>query len=366
MSPASDKVAPQSGLIFWVTPQDRRVIWLRYAPLLLLVAFLAMLSSHFSGGYAPDAPTQALMQACLVVMIVRGWMLLIDLVYRLPSREPRFLTGYLIAFGLTVVLAFLLRFVAGLLDDWFSYSGHFFALQGVFAILLTLAVAPITLGILHREPLSYYWLVMRRGEGDWASIETSLRHILARRPGALRPTLLLLEALLRQNQRDEARGLLKYLITAHPYAWGGWAALGTLALEDEEWEKAAAALKRACRLAPRSARGGLQLNCGLAVVGLGKLEEGYQEIDHAARRALPPHLRHFHWFMIMRIGQVAKDPGLMLQANRAVKEHPKDARAFLAWYETLDRSHALTLAEDLYEAVDWTRHLLGIRRVIVS
>src|SRR5579859_7694231 len=365
MPPANDQaVAPQSGLIFWVTPQNRRVTWLRYVPLLLLVAFLATLSSYFSGGYAPDAPAQALMQASLVVIIMRGWMLLVDLVYRLPSREPRYLTSYLIAFGLTVLLAFLLRFIALLLDDWFSPTGHFFALQGVFAVLLTLAVAPITLGILHQEPLSYYWLLVRRGEADWPGIETDLRRVLARRPGALRPTLLLVEALLRQDQRDEARGLLKYLITIHPYAWGGWAALGALALEDEDWDRAAAALERAHRRAPRSAHGSLRLGIGLALLGMGRLDEGYQEIDQARGRSLPPHLRHFLWFMLMRIGQVAKDPGLMLQANRAVKEHPKDARAFLAWYETLDRSHSPTLAEDLHEAADWTRHLLGIRRVI--
>ena len=54
------------------------------------------------------------------------------------------------------------------------------------------------------------------------------------------------------------------------------------------------------------------------------------------------------------------DPGGMLSASNDAKRHPKDRFAFLDWYETLDRSRAPSLGEDLYEANDWTRHLLGI------
>jgi tetratricopeptide (TPR) repeat protein len=356
--------SPQSGLIFWVEASSRRLIWLRYGALCLLLPFLALLSSFFSGPYAPDAPAQALSLACFLVIVVRGWMLLVEMVFQLPSRASSFVRGYFIAFGLTVLLALVLRFAAQLLDQLITPTGHFFALQGVFAILLTLFVAPITRSVLHQEPPTYYWQMLRRGEADWGVIEADMRRVLDRRPAALRPGLLLLEALLHQGKREEARTLLKALIKLHPRAWGVWAALGTLGLEDEQWERAGDALKRARRLAPLAAQGGLQLNVGLALLGAGKLEKGFRELDQASRRSLPPHLRHFIWYMLMGIGQVQKDPGLMLMATQAVKRRPKDAWAFLAWYATLDRSHCETLAEDLYGAADWTRHLLGIRQVI--
>ncbi len=355
---------PQSGLIFWMTTERKRIIWLRYGVLFLLLPFLAALSSFFSGPHAPDAPEQALSLASFLVCFITAWMLLIDMLFRLPSRTVAFGWGYLMAFALTVLLVVALRVGAQWLDQQITPTGHFFAVQGVFAILLTLGVAPITLSIAHHEPLIFHWHRLRRGEADWDVIARDMRRILARHPKALRPGLLLLEALLCQNQRDEARQVLAYLVNTHPRAWGVWAALGALALEDEQWERAEDALLRAYRLAPLTARGGLHLNLGLALLGTGSLDQGHWELEQARRSALPPHLRHFTWYMLMGIGQVQKDPGLMLKATQAVKEHPNDALAFLEWYATLDRSHTATLGEDLYGAADWTRHLLGVRQVI--
>ncbi|HEY7350886.1 MAG TPA: hypothetical protein VH599_21425 [Ktedonobacterales bacterium] len=363
---AENEVAPspRSGLIFWQTAESRRILWLRYGVLLLLVIFLAALSSFFSGPHGPDAPAQALGIASFLVVFMCGWMLLVDVLFRIPSRTAPFVRGYLIAFGLTALLALTFCFVALLLDQAITPTGHFFALQGVFAILLTLGVAPITLSILHHEPFTYYWHTLRRGDDDWAIIEADMRRVLTRHPAALRPGLLLVEALLHQGQRDDARSLLAYLINTHPRAWGVWAALGAMALEDEQWERAGGALQRARRLAPLTAQGGLRMCLGLALLGAGRLDKGCWELEQARRRPLPPHLRHFTWYMLMGIGQVQKDPGLMLHARETVRGRPKDARAFLEWYATLDRSHLATLGEDLYGAADWTRHLLGIRQVI--
>jgi len=356
--------APHSGLIFWVAASSRRAAWLCYGALFLLLPFLGALPTFFSGPYAPDAPAQALRLAAFLVLFICGWMSLADMLFRLPEHSARFVGGYLIAFGLTALLALACCLGALLLDRMVTPTGHFFAVQGVFAILLMLLVAPITRGILFHEPLTYHWHRARRGDDDWGVIETDMRHILARHPAALRPGLLLLEALLHQNRREEARTLLAFLIDQYPNAWGVWAALGAVSLEDEQWERAGGALKRAYRLAPLTARGGLHLSLGLAYLGAGKLDKGFEELEQARRQWLPPHLRHFIWYMLMGIGQVQKDPGLMLHATQMVKQHPKDARAFLEWYATLDRSHSATLGEDLYSAADWTRQLLGIRQAV--
>lgn len=364
MRDANEQAADsQGGLIFWPTAESRRIVWLRYGALVALLPFFALLPGFFSGPYAPNAPAQALTIASALVIFISGWMILVDVLARLPSRSAPFVRGYFIAFGLTLVPTLLLYVGARLLDQQISPTGHFFAVQGVFAMLLMLFVAPITRSILHHEPLTYHWHRLR-GSDDWLVIETDMRRILVRHPTALRPALLLLEALLHQGQRDEARQVLAYLLNIHPRAWGVWAALGALALEDEHWERAEGALKRARRLAPSAARGGLHLCLGLALLGAGQLDSGSGELERARRRSLPPHLRHFLWYMLMGVGQVQKDPGLMLRANQTVKAHPKDALAFLEWYATLNRSHSATLAEDLYGAADWTRHLLGSRRAV--
>jgi tetratricopeptide (TPR) repeat protein len=355
---------PHSGLIFWVAASSRRAAWLCYGALFLLLPFLGALPTFFSGFHAPEAPAQALSLAAFLAIFISGWMSLADMLFRLPERSAHCVAGYLIGFGLTVLGALALYVSAVLLDRLVTPSGHFFAVQGVFAILLMLVVAPITRSILFHEPLTYYWHTARRGDDDWGVVEADMHHILNRHPDALRPGVLRLEALLHLNQREEARTLLAYLINKHPRAWSVWAALGALSLEDEQWERAGGALKRAYRLAPLSARGGLRLSLGLAYLGAGKLDKGFEELEQARRQSLPPHLRHFIWYMLMGIGQVQKDPGLMLQATQTVKEHPKDALAFLEWYATLDRSHSATLGEDLYSAADWTRQLLNIRQVV--
>ncbi len=355
--------APQGGLIFWVEASSRRVVWLRCGALLALLPFLIALPGFFSGPYAPDAPARALAIACFLVILISIWMALVDAVFRLPARSLAYARSYLAGFALTVLLALALWMVALLLDRQLTPSNHFFASQGVFAVLLTLAVAPITRSILLHEPLIYYWHRARRGDADWRVIEADMRRALARRPEALRPGMLLLEALLHEHRREEAKQWLAYLINTHPRAWGVWAALGALTLEEEQWERAGGALKRAYRLAPVSARGGLHVCLGLAYLGVGLLDQGFEELERARRHSLPPHLRHFVWYMLMGIGQVQKDPVLMLRATEAARQRPKDALAFLAWYATLDRSRAPTLGEDLYGAADWTRHLLGLRRV---
>ncbi len=364
MRDETNMASTHSGLIFWVSASSRRAAWLCYGALFLLLPFLGALPTFFSGPHAPDAPAQALGLAAFLVIFISGWMSLADMLFRLPERSARCVAGYLLAFGLTVLGVLACYFGALLLDQSLTPTGHFFAAQGVFVILLLLFVAPITRSILFHEPLTYHWHAARRGEADWSVIETDMRHILKRHAAALRPGMLLLEALLRQNRREEARPFLAYLIRQHPRAWGVWAALGALALEDEQWERAGGALKRAYRLAPLTARGGLHLSLGLAYLGAGKLDKGFEELEQARRHSLPPHLRHFIWYMLMGIGQVQKDPVLMLQATQMVKDHPQDALAFLDWYATLDRSHSATLGEDLYNAADWTRHVLGIRQVI--
>ncbi len=363
MGDKSDQAGERGGLpLLWVTlAGGRRLLWWRYGPLLFLLLLLIAFQSFFGPAHGPEGPALGLAYACLTVIVLRGWMLAVDLVYRLASRERRMMLAHVASFGATASLALLVCLLALLLDELFSPSGHFFAVQGFFVILLTFWTAPIVFSILAYEPPGYYWQRSRVREGHWGTAAIHLRSILESYPLTLRPALLLVEVLLLQGRDNEARRLLKQITLRHPQAWGGWAAVGTLALEEEQWERAVEALERAYRLAPWAARGGVQLNLGLALLGAGDLEGGLWEIERAGRRLLPPHLRHFRRFLLMRIGQILNDPGRMLYATNEVRRCSQDAFSFLDWYETLDRSRAPTLAEDLYEAADWTRHLLGIR-----
>ena len=357
-----DLTEERSGLpLFWVTlAGGTRLAWLRFGPLLLFLPLLVSFNSFFGPGHDPNGPSIGLLLACLVVVGVRGVMLLVELVYRLPSRGRRMVLSYLISLGVTCGLALLLCLVALLLDAVFSPSGHFFAVQGFFAVLLTFWAAPVVFSILASEPPGFYWQRWRAREGSWHGVEGPLRGVVDAHPDALRPALLLLEALLEEGERVEPIRMLKQITSRHPKAWGAWAALGTLAMEEEHWEKAISAFRKAYRLAPRAAQGGILLNQGLAMLGAGDLTGGYSKIEQARRRLLPPHLRHFRRFMLMRLCQVLREPGGMLSMSNEAKRYPKECFAFLEWYETLDRSRSTTLGEDLYEANDWTRRLLGI------
>src|SRR5581483_601066 len=137
-------VTPQgSGLIFWVPASNKRVAWLRYGILFALLPFLFALPGFFGDGHSPDAPDLALGLASFLVVFITGWMALVDALFRLAERTTRLVVNYLIAFGLTVV--FTLMFYGGSLlsDHLITPSGHYFAVQGVFVIVLLLAVAPI-------------------------------------------------------------------------------------------------------------------------------------------------------------------------------------------------------------------------------
>ncbi len=357
-----DLTVERSGLpLFWVRlAGSKRLAWMRYGPLLLFLPLLAFFTNFFGPGHDPGGPADGLLAACLVVIGVRGVLLLVDLVYRLASRERRMVLSHLVSVGVTCGLALLVCLVALLLDAVFSPTGHFFAVQGFFAILLTFWAAPVVFSIMASEPPGFYWQRWRAQEGRWREIEGPMRGVVEAHPNALRPALLLLEALLEEGERVEPVRMLKQMTSRHPRAWTGWAALGALAMEEEQWEKAIVAFRKAYRLAPRAAQGGILLNQGLALLGADDLEGGYSKIEQAGRRLLPPHLRHFRRFLLMRLCQVLRDPGGMLSASNDAKRHPKDCFAFLDWYETLDRSRAAALGEDLYEANDWTRHLLGI------
>lgn len=357
-----DLTVEQSGLpLFWVRlAGGTRLAWMRFGPLLFFLPLLAFFNSFFGPGHDPNGPSSGLLLACMAVIGVRGLMLLVELVYLLPSRGRRVVLSHLIAPGAACGLALLVCLVALLLDALFSSSGHFFAVQGFFVILLTFWAAPIVFSIMASEPPGFYWQQWRAREGSWREVEGPLRGVVDAHPDALRPALLLLEALLEEGERVEPGRILKQITSRHPKAWGVWAALGTLAMEEEQWEKAISAFRKAYRLAPRAAQGGILFNQGLALLGVGDLEAGYNKIEQAGRRLLPPHLRHFRRFMLMRLCQVLHDPGGMLSASDDAKRHPKEGFAFLEWYETLDRSRSTTLGEDLYEANDWTSRLLGM------
>lgn len=357
-----DLTVEQSGLpLFWVRlAGGRRLAWLRFGPLLFFLPLLVFFNSFFGPGHDPGGPSDGLLLACLAVIGIRGMMALVELVYRLPSRGRRVMLSHLISLGVTCGLALVVCLAALLLDVVFSPSGHFFAVQGFFAVLLTFWAAPVVFSILAAEPPGFYWQQWRAHEGRWSEVVGPLRGVVDAHPNTLRPALLLLEALLEEGERVEPIRLLKQITARHPRAWAGWAALGTLAMEEEQWEKALSALRKAYRLAPRAAQGGILLNQGLALLGAGDLESGYTNIEQAGKRLLPPHMRHFRRFMLMRLCEVLRDPGGLLSISNEAKRHPKDCFAFLEWYETLDRSRSTTLGEDLYEANEWSRRLVGI------
>ncbi|HEY7126591.1 MAG TPA: hypothetical protein VH540_21815 [Ktedonobacterales bacterium] len=354
----------QNGQIFWVRQAPKKLLlWLRFGAAVLLLPPLILLWPAFGPGHDSAAPVQLLNVTLLLILLADVWMLLMDLLFGLASRDHRNIVVYLIALGMGLGLVLCVRVVAQLLDAWLTPDGHSVALLGLLLMLLLAAAAPACKMWLLHEPAIERFLLERGNRRDWPWIERRLRLAMQAHPEAAAPPLLLAELLLLQGRLEEGWSLLKHMTARFPDAWGGWAALGAVALENEQWERAASALARADELAPRGARGTVHLNLGLALLGVEQARAAKEAILRAGRWPLPPHLRHYRWFLLMRIGQVQDEPVLITRAINSVKNFPGDAWAFLAWYDDLDRSNLPTLGEDLYEAADWTRHLLKIRRV---
>jgi hypothetical protein len=354
----------QNGQIFWVQPAPKKLLrWLRFGSVVLLLPVLILFGPAFGAGHDPAAPTQLLNLAVLLILLANVWTLLVDLLFCLASREQQHMVTYLIALCVGVGAVLGVRVVAGLLDAWLTPDGHALAQLGLLLMLLLTAAVPVFKVYLLREPVIERFLLEHGNPQNRYRIERRLRRMMQRAPEAAAPPLLLAELLLLQGRLREGWNLLTKITARYPQAWGGWAALGVVALENEDWKQAVWALGQADELAPRAARGAVHLNLGLALLGVERPGAAKKAIVRAERWPLPPHLRHYRRFLLMRIGQLEDDPLLILRATNAVKSFPGDAWAFLGWYERLDCSALPTIGEDLHEAADWTRHLLKIRRV---
>ncbi len=354
----------QNGQLFWARQAPKKLLlWLRFGAGVLLLPPLILLWPTFGPGHDPAAPVQLLNVTLLLILLADVWVLLMDLLFGLASRDTRTIVVYLIALGMGLGLVLGVRVVAQLLDAWLTPGGHTVALLGLLLMLLLAAAAPAAKIWLLHEPVVERFLLEHGPRRDWPWVERRLRRALQSAPQAVAPPLLLAELLLRQGRLGEGWSLLKKVTARFPDAWGGWAALGAVALENEQWERAASALARADELAPRGARGTVHLNLGLALLGVEQPKAAKEAVLRAGRWPLPPHLRHYRWFLLLRIGQIEDEPVLITRAIHSVRDFPGDAWAFLEWYDSLDRSNLPTLGEDLYEAADWTRHLLNIRRV---
>jgi tetratricopeptide (TPR) repeat protein len=354
----------QNGQAFWVRPAPGKLLlWLRFGALGVLLPALLLLWPAFGAGHDPVAPAPLLNMTLLLILLANVWMLLIDLWYCLAVREQRHVVAHLIALGMGAGLLLGVRVMTELLDLWLTPIRHGVALLGLLLMFLLTAAAPVCKIWLLREPVIERFVLERGQRRHQPWLEMRLRQTMQARPEAVAPPLLLAELLLLQGRLQEGWTLLRKLAARFPHAWGTWATLGVVALANEHWERAASALSRADELAPRGARGTVHLYLGLALLGVEQPEAAKAAIVRAARWPLPPHLRHYRWFVLLRIGQVQEDSMLMMRAISAIKNAPDDALAFLDWYKGIDRSNLPTLGEDLYEAADWTRHLFNIRRV---
>ncbi|HEX6778611.1 MAG TPA: hypothetical protein VF099_10450, partial [Ktedonobacterales bacterium] len=102
-----DLTVERSGLpLFWVRLAGGSLLaWLRFGPLLFFLPLLVFFNSFFGPGHDPGGPSNGLLLACLAVIGIRGVMALVELLYRLPSRERRMVLSHLVSPGVTCGLA---------------------------------------------------------------------------------------------------------------------------------------------------------------------------------------------------------------------------------------------------------------------
>lgn len=152
----------QNGQIFWAQPAPKKLLtWLRFSSVVLLLPALVMLWPAFGPGHTPAAPVQLLNVSLLLILLANVWMLLMDLLFCLASREHRHIVAYLIALGVGSGLVLCARVLAELLDVWLTPISHIVALLGLLLMLLLAAAAPVCKIWLLHEPVVERFLLER-------------------------------------------------------------------------------------------------------------------------------------------------------------------------------------------------------------
>jgi tetratricopeptide (TPR) repeat protein len=303
----------------------------------------------------------------------------------LPVSAPFLLVGWLPAlfFGLQAGSILMLEF-----DHWRSYYGAgalwrelaallvigllswlmaqgwplvsagkgLFLVVGAWGLLVVMLFAPYLASqgsyLLLGEPLNFQQHLRRYYQRQWQEIIRTFEPLVKRRPGALRPQLILAAAYFNLRQFDRARALYQRLLDRDPHAPGAWQGLAELDFTRGAWEEAVGHYTQALTFASFQRRGFIHVGLGIACYKLDRSDEATAHLKKALSYPLSAHWRPIAAYALMR---AARDIGDTRTAERALQSLALRRRAhkqFMDYWQVILTSSSSPLNSDYRAAVN--------------
>jgi tetratricopeptide (TPR) repeat protein len=330
-----------------------------------------------------------LMQPLSIVSMSLAWLFclgyLLTAVSPLLGAGPVFLAGWLpgVLFGLQAGCVLVLEF-----DHWRSYYGvgallrelaallvigliswliaqvwlplvagqSFVLAAGAVALLCLVLLSPYLAAqgtyLLLGEPLNFQRYLRRYYQRQWPEIVRTFGPLVKRRPGALRPQLILAAAYFNLRQFDRARQLYQRLLERDPHAPGAWQGLAELDFTRGAWEEAVDHYGRALTFASFQRRGFIQIGLGIACYKLGRSDEAAAHLKKALGYPLSPTWRPIAAYALMH---AARDMGDTRTAERALQSlalHSRARKQFMDYWQVILNSSSSPLNSDYRAAVN--------------
>jgi tetratricopeptide (TPR) repeat protein len=331
----------------------------------------------------------ALVQALSIVSMSLAWLFclgcLVNVGAMLTGREPFFLaTGAMAGalFGLQAGSVVVLEF-----DHWRAYYGAGALMRELLALLLaglvawliallwpaladarTFSLATAFWGLLLLvlfapylasqgiylllgEPLNFQRYLGRYYQRQWAEIVRTFEPLVKRRPGALRPQLILAAAYFNLRQFERARRAYERLLERDPRAPAAWQGLAELDFTRGAWEDAIDHYEQALAFASSHRRGFIYIGLGIACYKLSRPGEATTYLKKALGYPLSATWRPIAAYALMR---AARDIGDTRTAERALQSLSLRRRAhkqFMDYWQSVLNTSSSPLNSDYRAAV---------------
>lgn len=230
------------------------------------------------------------------------------------------------------------------------------SLVSCWCVLALLLLAPYLASqssyLLLGEPLNFQYYLRQYYLRQWPEIVRNFAPLVKRRPGALRPQLILAAAYFNLRQFDRARQLYQRLLERDPHAPGAWQGLAELDFTRGAWEEAVDHYQRALAFASFQRRGFIHVGLGIACYKLDRSDEAATHLKKALGYPLSATWRPIAAYALMR---ASRDIGDTRTAERALQSLALRRRAhkqFMDYWQVILTSSSSPLNSDYRAAVN--------------
>ena len=226
----------------------------------------------------------------------------------------------------------------------------------LWSLLLLLLLAPYLAAqasyLLLGEPLNFQRYLRHYYQRQWTEIVRTFEPLVKRRPGALRPQLILAAAYFNLRQFERSRSIYNRLLARDTHAPGAWQGLAELDFTRGAWDAAVGHYEQALPFASYRRRGFIHIGLGIALSKLGRFEEAAVHLKKALTYPLSPIWQPIAAYALMR---AARECGDTRTAERALQRLALRRRAhkqFMDYWQVILTSSSSPLNSDYRAAVN--------------